>query len=118
LGDGVIITRGLDRCLFVYPPAAWTAIQEKIKALPMEKPEVRGFVRLLSAGAVEVEVDKQGRVGLPPHLREYAGIEREVVVIGAITRVEIWSAAEWAVYARKFEASFSEIAEKIVGLGI
>ncbi|MGQ9779756.1 MAG: division/cell wall cluster transcriptional repressor MraZ [Bacillota bacterium] len=118
LGEGFIITRGLDRCLFVYPRTEWTAIQEKIKALPMEKPEVRGFVRLLSAGAVEAEVDKQGRVGLPPHLREYAGIEREVVVIGAITRVEIWSAAEWTAYARKFEASFSEIAEKIVGLGI
>jgi len=118
LGEGFIITRGLDRCLFVYPRAEWNAIQEKIRNLPMERPEVRGFVRLLSAGAIEAEVDKQGRVGLPQHLREYAGIERDAVVIGAFTRVEIWSAAAWAEYAGRFESSFSEIAEKIVGLGI
>lgn len=118
LGEDFIITRGLDRCLFVYPRAGWSAILEKIKDLPMERPEVRGFVRLLCSGAIDAELDKQGRVGLPQHLREYAQIDRDTVVIGALNRVEIWSSAKWSEYAGQYEPAFSEIAEKIVGLGI
>ena len=118
LGDDFIVTRGLDRCLFVYPRSAWCALEERVKTLPTEQPEVRAFVRLLFSGAVVAEVDKQGRVGLPQHLREYAEIERDAVITGASTRVEIWSAAKWAEYASKFESAYSEIAEKIVGLGI
>jgi len=118
LGDGFIITRGLDRCLFAYPRVAWAAIEERVRSLPTEQAEVRAFVRLLFSGAVVAEVDKQGRVGLPLHLRTYGQIEHDAVITGASTRVEIWSAKLWTEYASKFESSFSEMAEKIVGLGI
>ncbi|MGE5598237.1 MAG: division/cell wall cluster transcriptional repressor MraZ [Bacteroidota bacterium] len=117
LGEGFMITRGLDRCLFAYPREEWARLEEKVKTLPTAQTEVRAFVRLLFSGAVEAEVDKQGRVGLPQHLRTYAGIERDAVIIGVSNRVEIWSAEIWASYAEKAEASFSEMAEN-VGLGI
>lgn len=118
LGDDFVITRGLDRCLFVYPRAEWEALEGRIKTLPMNQPEVRGFVRLLYAGAIDGEPDKQGRVNLPQTLRDYAGIEKDVVITAALNRVEIWSAKNWAEYSGKLEPAFSEIAEKIEGLGI
>ena len=118
LGDNFIVTRGLDRCLFVYPRAEWDTMEEKVKSLPTAQADARAFVRLLFSGAVEAELDKQGRVGLPQTLRAYAEIERDVVVIGVSTRAEIWSAEVWSEYAGKAESSFGEMAEKIVGLGI
>lgn len=118
LGEDFVITRGLDRCLFAYPRTAWNALEERVKSLPTEQPEVRAFVRLLFSGAVVAELDKQGRVGLPQQLRSYAEIDRDAVITGASTRVEIWSAGKWAEYSSKFESAYSEIAEKIVGLGI
>ena len=115
LGEDFVITRGLDRCLFAYPRTAWNALEERVKSLPTEQPEVRAFVRLLFSGAVVAELDKQGRVGLPQQLRSYAEIDRDAVITGASTRVEIWSAGKWAEYSSKFESAYSEIAEKIVG---
>jgi MraZ protein len=118
LGQRFVVTRGLDRCLFVYPQEEWSALEERVKTLPTAQADVRAFVRLLFSGAVDTELDKQGRAGLPQNLRTYAGIDRDVIVIGVSTRVEIWSAAVWAEYAGQAEAGFSEMAEKIVGLGI
>ena len=114
----MLFRSGLDRCLFAYPKTAWNALEERVKSLPTEQPEVRAFVRLLFSGAVVAELDKQGRVGLPQQLRSYAEIDRDAVITGASTRVEIWSAGKWAEYSSKFESAYSEIAEKIVGLGI
>src|SRR5690606_26161936 len=99
LGEQFVVTRGLDRCLFVYPRTEWSVLEEKIKTLPMTKKDVRAFVRTLFSGATECEVDKQGRINLPNNLLEYAKIEKDVVIIGVSTRVEIWSASEWESYS-------------------
>ncbi|MBO8126024.1 MAG: division/cell wall cluster transcriptional repressor MraZ [Firmicutes bacterium] len=118
LGEKFVVTRGLDRCLFVYPQDEWQKLEEKIKTLPMTKRDVRAFVRTLFSGATECEVDKQGRINLPKNLLEYAGIDKDAVVIGVSTRVEIWSKAEWESYSEDAADSFEEIAEHIVDLGI
>lgn len=118
LGEKFIVTRGLDHCLFAYPMGEWKALEEKVKALPTAQADVRAFVRLLFSGAVEAEVDSQGRVVLPQNLREHAEIDRELYVIGVSTRVEIWSKDRWENYATRAEESYEEIAEKIVSLGI
>lgn len=118
LGEKFVVTRGLDRCLFVYPQAEWAVLEEKIKTLPMTKRDVRAFVRTLFSGATECELDKQGRINLPNNLLEYARVDKDVVVIGVSTRVEIWSQAEWENYSEEAADSFEEIAEHIVDLGI
>ncbi|MDR2909254.1 MAG: division/cell wall cluster transcriptional repressor MraZ [Oscillospiraceae bacterium] len=93
LGDRFIVTRGLDNCLFVYSLSEWKILDERIRAMPMSKS--RGIQRFLFASACEVEPDKQGRILIPGHLRSHAGLEREVVVIGASSRAEIWDQARW-----------------------
>lgn len=118
LGERFIVTRGLDRCLFAYSLTEWQAIEAKLKALPLTQSDARAFVRFFFSGATECELDKQGRIMLPANLREYAELEREVTSVGVSTRVEIWSRARWEEYVRKASASFHEIAEKIVDLGI
>ena len=118
LGSPFVTTRGLERCLFAFPMAEWNRIEEKLRLLPLTQADARAFVRLLLSGAAFVEVDRAGRVLLPAHLREYAGLEREVVVIGVGSRVELWSAPAWQEYSRQVQSSFEAIAEKIVGLGL
>jgi len=114
LGSDFIITRGLDNCLFVYPRSEWTQLEQKIKSLPSMAANARAFSRLLFAGASECEWDKQGRVNVPSHLREYAKLEKECTVIGVSTRVEIWNKTLWEQYSRASQESFNEIAEKLV----
>ena len=93
LGEKVIITRGLDNCLFVYSLAEWKGLEERIRALPLSKS--RGIQRFLFASAAVVEADKQGRIVIPQNLREHAGIDKEVMIIGASTRAEIWDKTKW-----------------------
>lgn len=114
LGPDFIVTRGLDQCLFVYPREEWSQLEQRMKALPSMAANARAFTRLLFSGASECEWDKQGRVNVPNHLREYAGLEKDCVVIGVSTRVEIWNKAAWESYAAASQASFNEIAEKLV----
>lgn len=118
LGEKFIITRGLDHCLFVYPIDEWRVLEEKVKALPTAKADVRAFVRMLFSGAVEAELDSQGRVLVPQNLREHAAIDKELYVIGVSTRIEIWGKERWENYAAEAEESYEEIAESIVSLGI
>lgn len=118
LGSPFVATRGLDRCLFAFPLGEWSRIEQKLQSLPLTQSEARAFVRLLLSGASLVEVDRAGRVLLPAHLREYAGLEREVVIIGVGQRVEFWSARNWQAYTERVQSSFEAIAEKIVGLGL
>ena len=94
LGEQFIITKGLDTCLSAYPMAEWRRLEEKLRELPRAKSRV--VQRFIFAGAVEVTPDKQGRIVIPSNLRDYAGIERDVVIIGASDRVEIWDAGRWA----------------------
>lgn len=114
LGEKFIVTRGLDNCLFVYPQDEWEKLEGKLKTLPFTKADARAFTRLFFSGAVECEVDKQGRVLLPLNLREYAGMNKDAVVIGVSSRVEIWSLEVWNKYSEEANLSFEEIAEKIV----
>ena len=118
LGDTFIVTRGLDHCLFAYPMSEWRDIEEKLRSLPLTKADARSFVRFFFSGAVECELDKQGRIMLPMNLREYAGIDKDAVVIGVASRIEIWSKEKWESYVQAAEQSFDQIAESIVDLGI
>lgn len=118
LGDRFIATKGLDNCIFLYPLAEWKRIEAKLHELPLTRADVRAFVRFFFAGASELELDKQGRTVLPPNLRDYAQIEKDIVIIGVGARIEIWSVDSWANYAKEAEASYEEIAEKMVDLGI
>lgn len=98
LGDGAVITRGTDHCLVVYPQAAWTELATKLAALPISDAKARSFSRLMLAGAMAVEFDKQGRVNVPSYLRDYASLKGNVVIAGVYNRIELWDAATWESY--------------------
>ncbi|WP_334072070.1 MULTISPECIES: division/cell wall cluster transcriptional repressor MraZ [Paenibacillus] len=114
LGTSFVVTRGLDQCLFVYPQQEWEVLEQKLKALPLMKSDARAFTRFFFSGATECEWDKQGRVNLPPNLRQYAKLEKDCVVLGVSNRVEIWSRDIWEHYFQQSEDTFNEIAEKLV----
>ncbi|MDD2400620.1 MAG: division/cell wall cluster transcriptional repressor MraZ [Clostridia bacterium] len=118
LGDWLMITKGLDGCLFVYTRNEWSVLEEKLKKLPFTNSHARAFARYIFGGAVEYELDKQGRVLLTTHLREYANISKEIVLVGVGTRVEIWNKESWNIYSRKAEESYEELAEKMVELDL
>lgn len=118
LGEQFVATKGLDNCIFLYPQKEWQFIEKKLKELPLTRADVRSFVRFFFSGASELEVDKQGRTLLPANLRDYAGIERELAVIGVGARIEIWAIDKWADYTEKAGSSYEEIAESLVDLGI
>jgi len=116
LGTSFVITRGLDKCLFVYPMAEWEILEAKLKSLPMTRSDARQFVRFFFSGATECELDKQGRVLIPSTLRGYADLSKDCVVLGVSNRVEIWNENIWHDYAETAESSFAEVAEKLVDL--
>lgn len=118
LNQGVVVTKGLDNCLFLYPQAEWVKLAEKIVALPVSQANSRAFSRLMLSGATDAVLDKQGRVVVPEHLREYAGLKKAVVVAGLYNRVEIWDEEKWQVYKKQTESESNEIAEKMGELGI
>ncbi len=117
LGDQFVATKGLDRCLFVFPPSEWNALEANLKQLPFTKGDYRAFTRLFFSGAEDCEFDKQGRFLIPQSLRDYAGIDRDVVAIGVTNRIEIWAKAEWEQYQKKHNQSYEALAEKIVDVG-
>ncbi len=116
LGDEFVVTKGLDGCLFVYDNAEWTAFEEKLKALPLMNKDSRKFVRFFLAGAANVEVDKQGRILLPSVLREFAALDKDVVLIGVGARIEIWSKDRWN-DASEYN-DMDDIAEHMADLGL
>jgi len=118
LGAKFIATRGLDNCLFIYPMAEWQNIENKLKALPFTNKDARAFVRFFFSGACECELDKQGRINIPQSLRDYAKLEKEVVVIGVSSRIEIWSKECWNNYLQQTAESYEALAEELVDLGI
>ena len=118
LGEVFIVTKGLDNCLFVYAKEEWAILEGKLKQLPLAKPEARAFVRFFFAGAAEVEYDKQGRVLLPANLRDYAQLDKDVIVLGVSNRVEIWSKTVWDEYSEKLSPTVASISESLVDLGI
>uniref|UniRef100_A0A7C5Z9T7 Transcriptional regulator MraZ n=1 Tax=Caldicellulosiruptor owensensis TaxID=55205 RepID=A0A7C5Z9T7_9FIRM len=118
LGERFILTKGLDNCLFGYSLKEWAVLEEKLKKLPLTSKEARTFLRFFFAGACECEVDKQGRILIPHNLREYAGIKKEVFIIGVMTRIEIWSEDNWLKEMTNEDLSVDRIAQKMEELGI
>ena len=119
LAEGATLSRWLDNCLGLFPHDAWDELATKIAALPLTNPRAREFARFMSSGAVEVALDKQGRILVPSYLRDYAGLsEGEVVVVGALNRLEIWAPAAWLPYRSKIEDEPEALAEHLADLGI
>ncbi|GGC80579.1 transcriptional regulator MraZ [Thalassobacillus devorans] len=118
LGDSFVLTRGLDKCLFAYPMTEWRILEEKLKKLPLTKKDARAFTRFFFSGAVECEVDKQGRVNIAQPLRNFAELEKECVVIGVSNRIEFWAKDKWEDYFEESEESFAEIAENMMDFDI
>ena len=117
LGNKFVITKGLDGCLYVYPLAEWKILEEKLKTLPLTNKDARAFVRFFFSGACEIELDKQYRGVIPQNIKEYAGIEKDIVSIGVLSRVEIWSKEKWDEY-NESNIDFDSISEKMNDLGI
>lgn len=113
LAEGAVVTRGLDRSLFLYPKADWEKLAAKIAALPLSQSDTRAFARLMLAGAMDVETDKSGRVTIPEYLREYAGLSKDLVVTGLYDRLEIWDEKAWNEYSTKTEGASNDIAERL-----
>jgi MraZ protein len=119
LAEGATLARWLDRCLGVFPAEEWNVLAEKIRALPMTNPNAREFARFMSSGAVDVELDRQGRLLVPSYLRDYAALnEGEVVVVGALNRLEIWAPSAWQPYRTRIEDAPEELAAHLAELGI
>ena len=118
LGVSFIVTKGFDSSLFVFSKIEWAKFEEKIRLLPMTNPNARTFSRFFLAGATEVELDKQGRINLPQNLLDYAGITKDVTVIGVSSRVEIWDKAKWENYTSDENLDVNEVAIQMSNLGI
>jgi MraZ protein len=113
LGDGVVVTRGMDGCLYAYAAEDWQRLAERIQALDPLSRESRMMQRHFFAGAVRAELDKQGRMVLPASLLEAAGIHREVTVAGVFDHLEIWDRAKWRVHRHEVEGSAEDVAERL-----
>jgi MraZ protein len=114
LADGVVITKGQERCLYVFPAEEFARITEGLRAAPVTAKAVRDYSRVFFASASDEVPDKQGRVTIPQGLRDYAGLQRECVVIGANTRLEIWDNAAWTGYLADQEDTFSAASEEVL----
>lgn len=113
LGNTIIITRGLEDCLFIYSKEEWSQIVTNLKTLPFTKKDARSFTRMFLSGATETEFDKQGRIKLPLPLIEYATLSKECVIIGVNDRVEIWSKDNWNTFMIKSKEELSDIADHL-----
>ena len=118
LGESFVVTKGLDNCLFIYPEDEWLAFEQKLKNLPVANKNARKFTRFFLAGATNCVLDKQGRILIPNNLREFAVLEKEVVLVGISNRIEIWSKENWEAYNNSDDLDMDDIAEQMVELGI
>ncbi len=116
--EGAVVTRGLDNSLFLYTKKEWKKLAEKLAALPIAQSKSRAFARLMLAGAMDVSLDKQGRIILPDYLRRYAGIKKKAVIAGLYNRLEIWAEDKWENYRQNAEASSNDIAEALGEMGV
>ncbi len=114
LAGGLVLTKGQERCIAAFPIREFEEIHEQLRKAPITDRRVRDYSRVLLAGAADEQPDKQGRITIPPHLREYAGLDRDLAVIGTGARVEIWSAPAWEAYLEASEDSFADTAEEVV----
>lgn len=118
LGDTFVVTKGIDSCLFAYPLDEWKIFEDKLRKLPLVNSDARKFVRFFLSGAVECEVDSQGRILLPAKLKEHANLKKELVSVGIINRVEIWDKDTWEKYNEENNDLDIDFAEKMESFGI
>lgn len=118
LAKGAVVTRGLDTSLFLFPKEEWDKLAQKLAGLPLGQSNSRAFARLMLAGAMDVNLDKQGRVVLPEYLRGYAGLGKKAVIAGLYDRLEIWDEKKWETYKKKVEKDADAVAEQLGELGI
>lgn len=118
LGKRMVITRGLDGCLFILAADAWEAMTHKLQALSFAQADTRGFTRFLLSGAVEVEPDSAGRILVPDHHKQFAGLKKTVVFAGVSDRVELWDVSQWKQYKARIEKQADAMAEKLGEIGV
>lgn len=118
LGSKVVVTRGLDNCLFVYPMKVWEDIATKLGTLPVGEASTRSFIRMMLAGAADVDVDSQGRILLPEYLKADGDLKKDVTIVGLFNRLEIWDTAQWKKYKTQAEKNTGKIAEDLGKLGV
>ena len=118
LGKRMVITRGLDACLFIYPETQWQELADKLGRLPLGQRDARGFSRLMLAGAMEGELDGLGRILIHDYLKHYASLKRQVVIAGVYSHLEIWDARTWEAYKKKTEKEVVDMAERLGELGV
>ena len=116
--EGIILTRGIDQCIFGFTKSEWEKVVKKILDLPLSQSNARAFSRLMLSGAYDLEIDGQGRILIPEPLRKYANLEKKVVVVGMYTRIEIWDEKLWESYKKQTEENSQEIAERLSDLNI
>lgn len=118
LKKGVVITKGLDTCLWIYTRNEWDVLAKKLAALPISQSKNRSFVRLMLAGAMDVELDTQGRINVPKYLLDYAKLSKKAIVAGLYNRLEIWDEKEWGRYKKQMENDSTEVADSLSELSI
>jgi MraZ protein len=118
LGRTVIVSRGLDGCLFIHSESEWLILVEKLSHMPLGAQDSRAFSRFMLSGAVDVDIDSSGRILLPDYLKSFAKLENKVFLVGVMSRIEVWSEAEWQTYSRRVEGDSIGLAEKLSTLGI
>lgn len=116
--DGAVITKGLDNCLFIYTTKEWQKLVDKLANLPISQAKSRAFSRMMLAGAMDVILDKQGRIILPDYLKQFAELNKQVVLAGLYNRLEVWDEKSWGKYQRVSEKESNQISEGLVDLGI
>ena len=118
LKGGAVVTKGLDGCLFLYTIGEWKILADKLSHLPINQANTRAFARLMLAGAMDVALDKQGRIMIPDYLRKYVNLSKKVIINGLYNRLEIWDEENWEEYKKKTEADSGDIAEQLGVIGI
>ena len=113
LSGGLMVTRGQEHCLYVWPQAEIERVTERLREAPVSNKATRDYIRMFSSGASDDAPDKQGRITVPPQLREWAGLTKDVVVIGAMNRLEIWDETKWSAYSEEQEEAFAELSEEV-----
>ena len=113
LAEGLVVTRGQERCLYVWSMAEFGKLTERLREAPVTNKATRDYVRMFFAGASNETPDKQGRITVPPMLRDYASLQRDCIVIGAMNRVEIWDATSWQTYSDEQEQAFADLSDEV-----
>ena len=116
--SGAVVTKGLDNCLFLFTKKAWNELADKLSKLPISQSKSRAFARMMLAGAMDVKLDKQGRIMLPDYLRKYGTLSKKNVIAGVFNRLEIWNEKTWNIYKQSVEKESSQIANELGDLGI